>query len=221
MRVFMQPALALLAIGVSTGASASTYTLDFTGNICGSGACSNGNLIDQTYGDVSGEVDVTADSNLSTAATEAAFYWSGGYETLLDVAYGTLSGGGLGFTFAAAAGKEVTINGFDIAPYLNRVRDSRVRIIDGMTATTLFDSGVFSVSTAGVTSYTNPGDWTSSLITIALGPDAWDVGIDNISYTVADATGGGGVNPIPLPAAGWLLLGGLGALGGLARRRTA
>jgi hypothetical protein len=141
----------------------------------------------------------------------------------VDVAYGNLGGGGLGITFSAAPGKEVTINSFDIAPYFGRQRDSRVRILDDAGASTLFDTGSFAVSTLGVTSSTNPGTWTSSLLILALGPDAWDVGIDNISYTVTDVTGGGGgggVNPIPLPAAGWLLLGGLGALGGFARRRA-
>jgi hypothetical protein len=211
-------AAALLLAGVQ-GAAAATYTLDFNGSICNGGnACSNGSRIDQSYGDVAGMVDVTTTSDRNNASAMGIYFWATGYESLVNVAYGDLSAGGIGITFAAAAGKEVTINGFDIAPYLDRQRNSRVQVIDGATNTTLFDSGSFAVSTAGITSYSNAGDWTSSLISILLGPDAWDVGIDNISYTVSDATGG--VNPVPLPAAAWLLLGGLGALGAVARRRS-
>lgn len=208
-------AAALLLVGAQ-GAWAATYTLDFNGNICGGLACIAVSPIDQSYGDVAGAVDVTFDANLSTAAATSAYWWPAGYETLVNVAYGDAGGGGLGITFAAAAGKKVTINGFDIAPYFDRQRTSRVQVIDGATNTTLFDSGTFVVSIAGVTSYANPGDWTSSLISILLGPDAYDVGIDNISYTLTDPNG---VNPVPLPAAAWLLLGGLGALGAVARRR--
>lgn len=50
--------------------------------------------------------------------------------------------------------------------------------------------------------------------------------VDNIGWTIGTTTvtynfevAGGGPAPIPLPAAGWLLIGGLGALAGLARRR--
>lgn len=209
-------ATALLLAGVQSAAAA-TYTLDFDGSICNGGnVCGDGNRIDQSYGDVAGMVDVTTTSDRNNASAMGVYFWATGYESLVNVAYGDLSAGGIGITFAAAPGKEVTIDGFDIAPYLDRQRNSRVQVIDGATNTSLFDSGSFTVSTAGVTNYANPGNWTSSVISILLGPDAWDVAIDNISYTVSDRNG---VNPIPLPAAAWLLLGGLGALGVAARRR--
>jgi hypothetical protein len=210
---------ALLLVGAQ-GAAAATYTLDFSGLICNGGmACMNGQEIDQTYGDVAGVVDVTYDRN-GAAGRQPAFYWSAPYETLMHVAYGDV-GQSLLIFFTAAPGKEVTINGFDIAPYADRNAGTTVRVIDEANATVDFEQDFTTVSTQGVTSFAKPatpGAWTSTIMGIALGPDIYNVGIDNISFTVSEPNGGG-VNPIPLPAAAWLLLGGLGALGAAARRR--
>ena len=106
----------------------------------------------------------------------------------------------------------MTITGFDIAPYLNRSRNTLVQVIDTATNALLVNqawTGEKTLPTGTVTSFT--GTWTStSGIQINLGPDAWDVGISNITGSVA---------VIPLPAAGWLLLGALAGLGVAARRR--
>jgi hypothetical protein len=221
MRDKVAGALAAGFMLMASQAMGASYTLDFSGDICETttGACNNANQISQSYGDVAGEVDVAWD-NGGIAASKNVFYWSSGYETLNDVAYGTRNGSGLTVGFLAAAGKEIVLNGFDIAPYLNRDRDSRVQIFDNAGGASLFDTGLFEVSTASVTNYSNPGNWVSSELSIILGPDSWDVGIDNISFDVRDISGLQPTTPIPLPAAGWLLLGGLGALAGLRRTRA-
>lgn len=210
-----------IALGAPAAQASTTTVLDFTGAICGlSGttSCGSGNTVGQSYGDIAGVVDVIWDGNRSTATSVNIFTWGAGYETLPRVGYGTLGGGGMSITFQMSPGYEIILNGFDIAPYVNRVRNSVVRVFDLDGNTSLFDTGTFQVSTDGVTSYANPGDWTSTTgLRIELGPDAWDVGISNISYTTQEASTTG---VIPLPPAGLLLLSGIFGLAAVARRRA-
>jgi hypothetical protein len=210
--------LAALTLSTTSAHAASTYLLDFTGSICGNGTqvCSDGSGISQDYGDVASEVDVIYDSATEVVGNQNVFFWGTGYESLTAIAYAA-SGSALVVGLSAAAGKEIVLHGFDIAPYLNRVRTSRVQVLDVTGGNSLFDTGAFTVSTDGITSFSNPGNWVSTFLSIRLGPDAFDVGIDNISFTVRDI--GSGTAPVPLPAALPLLVSGVGLLAARARRR--
>ena len=213
-------AIGLLAIGAP--AYATTYTLDFDASVaCGVTACSNGSGILQTYGDVAGQVDVVYDADRATPGLESLSYWSTGYETLNDVAYGILGGGGLSITLDALPGFQVSLLGFDIAPYFDRVRNTSLAVIDLFDNSTLFSQNFTPLSTEFVTSFALGGATSTGGFRIELGPDAWDVGIDNIIFSVSSIP----VNPpppnpapIPLPAAGWMLLAGLGGLAAMRRR---
>ena len=116
--------LAAGAIALATQAQATTITLDFSGDICNGGnACFNGSSIDQSYGDIAGQLDVVYDADRNTAALEDLLSWGTGYETLTGVAYGLSSAGGwnsaggLSIELQAVAGYQVTLMSFDIAPY--------------------------------------------------------------------------------------------------------
>ena len=211
MRLVLALSAALLAAPVAQAATTTPFTLDFSGDICTTttGACTNGSSISQDYGDIAGMLDIIYDANRNTPASDDLRHWGSGYETLANVAYGTNGGGGLSILFQPLAGHVVTITGFDIAPYANRSRNTLVQVIDTATDALLVDDDFAPLPTGVVTSFS--GTWTSaSGIQINLGPDAWDVGISNIT---------GSVSVIPLPAAGWLLLGALAGLGLAARRR--
>lgn len=216
---FKVAAAAVALLLSSPAAMATTFTLDFSGNICGitgTSACGNGSTIGQNYGDIAGQLDVIYDANRNTTTTTNVFHWGTGYETLSNVAYGTNGGGGLSILFQPLAGFQVTLTGFDIAPYLSRVRDTLVQVIDTQTNALLIDQVFQPLPTGSVTNFS--GTWNSaSGIQINLGPDAWDVGISNITGSVTPFQS---PVPIPLPAAGWLMLAGLGGLAAMRRRKS-
>jgi hypothetical protein len=205
-------------LATSSPAIASTVNLDFSGNICnGSGTCIDGSRIDQSYGDIAGQVDVVYDANRSTAVSDDMFYWSTGYEDLNDVAYGFFGGGGASIALESQTGYEITLNGFDIAPYANRDRNTQIEIFDLFDNSSIFSQTYTPLTTAGATSLSF-GNTSSSGFLINFGPDAWDIGIDNISFDVKAVST---TTPIPLPAALPLLLAALGGMAMLRRRTTA
>jgi hypothetical protein len=214
-RVGLTAAIAAGFISLGGMAGASPVLLDFDGDICDTadGTCGNTARILQSYGDVAGLLDVQWDGSRSSPALEDFFFWETGYETLENVAYGQASQDGAEIRFVVTApSASVTLSSFDIAPYVNRVRDSRFAIYDMADDSLLFDTGLFEVSTAGVTAFA--GDWTSDVgLRFLLGPNIWDVAIDNISYSTSQ------VPQIPLPATGLLLLGALAVAGALHRRK--
>lgn len=205
---------AAIFLAFSIGA-AQAATLDFSGNICNGGnACGNGGSIDQSYGDIAGEVDVQFDGDRSTVALDSVYHWTGGYETLTHVAY-TSSGYGMSILFQAATGFDVTLSAFDIATYFNRVTNTSIRIIDTATNSVLVNDTYAPLSTAGVTSYL--GSWSSTDgILIEFGPDAWDVGISNLTYSAHREN----TPTVPLPASGLLLGFAVFGLGQLRRKQS-
>lgn len=210
-----------LAVSLAPMAQAAPLLLDFSGNICGdTGDAACGSIIGQNYGDIAGQLDIVYDADRSAVGISNLYHWGAGYETLENVAFGDNAGGGLSILFQPLAGFVVTVFGFDIAPYAGRVRDTLVQVIDTATNTLLADSSFTPLPVGQVTQFT--GSWASaSGIRINLGPDAWDVGISNISYSVAQIApvDPETPSPVPVPAAGWLMLAGLGGLGAFARRR--
>lgn len=194
-------ASAILWLSATTAQAA---LLDFDPTVaCGGLACSNFAAIDQGYGDGAG-VDVQW-----AGTTGPAEYWSTGYTGLTDVVY---AGGGSGsgpllIDMVATSGSTITLNSFDIGDYLNLNRNTSWSIID-LGGGTLASSGIISMAGAVVNV---AGSWTSTAgIRISLGPDAWDVGIDNVDFTVSGAQ-------VPEPSV--IALFGLGLFGFLAVRR--
>ena len=207
---------AALALGcISAPASATTYVLDFSGNICVNpgGQCNSGSSISNTYGDQQG-VDVSYRSVQPSGEThnDHLNYWGSGFGDLQGVVWGGNTSTASEITLTAAAGYEIALLSFDFGTYLSRFASSPVEItsLDGTTIL----SGVLS---------TNPGahnhvDVASAFFTDGIrlrwGPNGYDVGMDNIAFEVRALPGA-----VPEPSTWAMMIGGFG-LTGLSMRRA-
>lgn len=180
--------MALTALTLGT-ANAATYTLDFSGNICGTSgdqACSNYAEIGQNYGDVAGVVDVShASRNVgtNTVAEPSLKFWESNYSDLEGVAWG---GNGSSqyaeVTFAPAPGQIVTLLSFAFGDYQDRTSGSSAYILDASTQAVLWESGFFNPGTTALSF--SPSVSSANGLILRWGPDSYDVGIDNVQFAV-------------------------------------
>jgi PEP-CTERM motif len=202
--------LTFLAFGAHAQAATQTLTFD-TNTACGNNPCTDGQTISQSYGDIPGQVNVSYfDVNNSNAQLN---WWNTQYNDLQGVVW---AGGGDSNSHArieikSLLGETVTLNSFDLGAWPNTTRDTHLRITTIGGGTTLFsyDGSIGFGSTQHNTfapNVTAQGglwiDWYDS---------AYNVGIDNISYTTA----------VPEPESYAMLLLGLGVLAATARQRKA
>ncbi|MBU1375917.1 MAG: PEPxxWA-CTERM sorting domain-containing protein [Alphaproteobacteria bacterium] len=205
---------ASLGFGVS-GAGAEVLT--FSGNICGGGtSCSNNEVIDDSYGDIAGQLDVVYDRDVTVGGENRLRAYGSFYSDLTGVAYG-----GEGNTTGPAeiflqplSGFQVTLLGFDLGAWPNQTRNSQVTILNGA-------GQVLSPSTAltvdgQVHSHLSYNFTSADGIRIQWGPDNYDVGIDNVEFALS-AVGPAGV---PEPASWALMIAGFGMAGVALRRRS-
>ncbi|WP_293680649.1 PEPxxWA-CTERM sorting domain-containing protein [uncultured Phenylobacterium sp.] len=219
MKKFLIAAGAATLAGALTAspASAAPTVLDFTGNACDAGACTTGNAIAQSYGDSAG-VDVSYATFTFTGNPTAldARYWDVGYGDLVGVIWaGTNQTDFSGrITLTALPGYEISLLSFDIATYLNNSAESPV-LIESLGGTGIFDDVVDTLSPGHNHITVNSAYFTDG-IALNWGPDAFNVGLDNIAFDVRAIDGTG---PIPEPATWAMLILGFGAAGSVLRRR--
>lgn len=212
-----------LAIAAAAPAAAVTTTLNFAGNICGAAgnqACSDYSQIGQNYGDGTG-VDVSYRSyDTTTNATSEAFlkFWNTGYGDLQRIVWGGFGPNGYAseITFAALAGYELRILGFDGACYQNRASCQSfpysITEIGGGTAA----SGAVTPASGSHDSFTFNTGYSTSGYVLSWGPDGYDGGLDNIAFDVRAVSSA----VVPEPSAWALMILGFGLVGGAMRTRA-
>ncbi len=196
---------ATLALLGSPGLAAS-FLLDFN----------NGtqNVVDQGFGD-NAQADLSyraIDANTfgDVTTTGDLFHWGTGYGDLDGVAWGgpNPSRGEIRIE-ALDAAEFVTLNSFELGGW----------VADEIAEWRVFDLSWNEIASGGgiapdVGGHLDvlPGVSVQGGLILQWGDNAWDVGIQNVSYDVS------GLTPVPLPAGGMLLATGLGLLA-LRRRR--
>jgi len=120
--------IAIALASVAIQAQASTYVLDFSGNICGSTgklACTSNDIIGGNYGDVPGLLDVgyRTTNELGTATYHTNLTYSfDGFPSLRAVASSPDLNGVAEISFTPLSGNSVTLTSFtfDGSVYGNR-----------------------------------------------------------------------------------------------------
>ena len=195
----------LVGLAVSMTVPVQAALLDFNGNIC-AGTCSNNDLIDQSYGDIAGQVDVQYTS-LTSADTSLKF-WNTGFSDLTNVAWTQPSGGNsvAEIAFLPTGGNPVRLNSFDLGAYPTGASlASTFTILDGLGAPLTLPTPV----TIGAVHSTFPiGITSANGIRLQWGPQAYNVGIDNVDYSV-----------VPIPPAMLLFASGSMLVGWYVKRR--
>jgi hypothetical protein len=196
--------IAGLAVMADAG-PARASTLDFNGDICG-GACGNGYAIDSNYGSTATVSVSYNDGN----GNPYLYFWGPQYSNLTNVAYGYDASVTAEIFLTPHAGYSVTLSSLDLGAWPNTDRTSQLTVVNGSNSV-LYSSGAITIS--GTTASHFLLNLTSSNgIGIEFGPNAYDVGIDNVVFSA-------NLTATPLPAALPLFAGGLGILGLVGARR--
>jgi hypothetical protein len=204
----------VLALGLAAlSGTAQAATLNFEGNICGGGtSCTNGESIDQSYGDITG-VDVEYDGSPGTVGLQNFAYWFDAYSDLLDVAYYS---GGATLTLLADAGYSVFLDSLDLGAWPNVDRSVGFTVTDLFDSSEVFTTGGPIIVDGDVRSSFNLGLSSIVGLKITFLGDFFNGGVDNVVYSARPNDPGN----VPLPAGVWLLGTALAGLAATRRRKS-
>lgn len=206
---------------VSTPSTAAT-TLNFASE-CG-GVCAAYGTVSQSFGDVAGVLDVSYRSVASSGSTTtagAAYTWSSGYGDLSSAIWGTQNGA-LEIAFnLLAPNKQITLNSVTFAAYSGNIVQTQFAIYSlgsaGGFFLPLLPSGSLTSLGSGHETW-SPNFSSTSGFVLHFGPDGFNSGIGELSFTVSDVAA---VAAVPEPATWLSMIVGFGLIGAAARRRTA
>jgi hypothetical protein len=174
---------------VTFQAEASTYVLDFSGNICGASgtlACASNNTIGGSYGSVPGVLGVSyrTTNDLGTATYHTGLTYSyDGFPSLRGVASSPDLFGIAEISFLPQSGNSVTLNSFTFGGSVYGNGPSKASIIDANTKSVLWSVANLNPGTTPV--IFTPAISSSNGLILRWGADAYRVGVDNINVSVS------------------------------------
>ncbi len=206
---------------VSTPAAAAT-TLTFS-NACG-GVCADGDNISQSYGDIAGLLNISyrsVASNGSMTTVGAARSWTTEYGNLTDVIWGA-EGGTLEIAFSLLApNTQITLNSVDYAAWGGANVQTQIALYSfgslGGFFLPLLPSGALTAPTEGHATWA-PNFTSANGFILHFGPDGYNGGLDNLTFTISNVNVGGAV---PEPTTWLSMILGFGLVGAAARRSMA
>lgn len=170
--------------------------------VCNVGACFH------SEGDQFHTVDGATDGGLRTDFVEMAFFAEG---SAVDVTLTSLTFGWIGSVYNDY---QNTTGAFDIL--ISDVSETMISLGDILTYSGVATINIAGIGGRGLFDLSGIASLTDNLFGIKAGAGgSWKLMAATVDYTVPD------VPEIPLPAAGWLLIGGVGALVALRRRKPA
>ncbi|MBK6657481.1 MAG: VPLPA-CTERM sorting domain-containing protein [Proteobacteria bacterium] len=216
-RIFAALAGALTLGSALLATPVNAAVLTFDGDVCEpSGTCSDSSLISQSYGDVAGVLDVQYANLAGNPGIASLRFWGTDYNDLVRVAWTDGGDGGsrAEIFLKPLNGGVVTLNSFDLGAWPDTQRTTSFTILDG-DGNLLASSGgdiTIGIQPGNLHNHFDFGDVASNTgIRIQWGPSAFNVGIDNVDFSVS---------AVPLPAPAWLLGAGVVALAARRRRKV-
>jgi PEP-CTERM motif len=221
----MKSSLLLAPFLLACATASQALTIDFgsgpSPTICSSTAngagplvaCGNGTYLSQSYGDVAGLVDVDFSAPRQPAPTSLR-WWDTNYNNLQGVAWADSSDTNSQARIVIKAvdpTAAVTLQSFDMGAYSNTTRNTTINVyaIGGGTPLYTF-AGAVGNSNISATNFT-PNISVVGGLWLEWADSAYNVGIDNIRYTIS---------AVPEPTSALLMLAGVAGLL-MARRRSA
>lgn len=182
--------------------------------------CGNGSSIRQAYGDIAGQLDVIYDNDAAlpgTLSQQRLQWWNQQYSNLTGIAYGSgnQNSGPAEIFLKPATGFEVLITSFQLGGYPNSDRSTQWTVRDGNSAVLASSGPITVLGNVATTVVLNLVSTTG--FKIQWGPEQFNVGIDNITFTVRAID----PNVVPIPGALALMIPGLLGLRFAARKRKA
>lgn len=175
----------------------------------------NGAVIQMDSPGYGSEGPVTLDWNPTGLGSQTLLFWNGSYSGR-DAAY-CVSGTDCALDMTVAPTHTVTLASFWLGGWPNTNRNVSWSVIDLADSSVVASAiNAFVSGTTGLT--VSLGLTSTTGFRILFGPDGFNGGINDITYSYTPVDN---VPPVPLPAGGWLMLAGFGALAALRRRKPA
>lgn len=216
------------ALLLCASACAQAFTLDF-GNAPGAPAicsqtidglgpamtCNSGSALLQSHGDVPGVVDIAYIDMLGGASPRSLLWWETGYSNLYGVVW---SGGSDSNSWgrielrAADPAATVTLQSLDMGAWPNTIRGTTLQVFAIGGGSPLFSYAGDVGSASNQATAFAPGAFAVGGLAIEWRNSAYNVGIDNIEFTVS---------AVPEPGSALMLAAGAGWMAWRRRRSAA